>query len=213
MANLVNIQTLIDGPRNVVIKLTGVLDTSEVAATGVIGASGFTTTLGSRTVDFVAGALLPTVGQYVTFGDTAATFVAGTYITSVVSATQVIMSTPALKNNAAAAVTITGTAGAVVALDPTFLSPLGGNSGLPANLIIDKVSYNVEAGLAVNLYWEATTNQLIDTLVNSGDDLEFEKFGGLWNNAGTGKTGRIVYNTQGWSGVLSYNVILECRKS
>jgi hypothetical protein len=35
MANVVTIQTVIDGPRNAVVKITGVLDTSDVAATQV----------------------------------------------------------------------------------------------------------------------------------------------------------------------------------
>ena len=36
MANAVNTQVLVDGPRNSVIKITGVLDTSDVAAVKVI---------------------------------------------------------------------------------------------------------------------------------------------------------------------------------
>jgi len=87
MANVTTIQTLVDGPRNVVLKLSGIVDTSDVSVTGTIGASGFTTTTGSKTVSFVAGALVPTVGQFLTFGDTAATFVAGTYVTSIISET------------------------------------------------------------------------------------------------------------------------------
>lgn len=35
MANVVTIQTIIDGPRNAVVKITGVLDTSDVAAVQV----------------------------------------------------------------------------------------------------------------------------------------------------------------------------------
>ncbi len=33
MANILNLQTLLDGPRNVVIKVDGILDTSDVVAT------------------------------------------------------------------------------------------------------------------------------------------------------------------------------------
>jgi hypothetical protein len=36
MANLFAVQTLLDGPRNVVVKVTGVLDTSDLASTTVI---------------------------------------------------------------------------------------------------------------------------------------------------------------------------------
>jgi len=36
MANITAIQTLVDGPRNVVIKLTGILDTADIANTTLI---------------------------------------------------------------------------------------------------------------------------------------------------------------------------------
>ena len=214
MANITTQQLLVDGPRNVVLKLSGIVDTSDVSVTGTIGASGFTTTTGSKTVSFVAGALVPTVGQFLTFGDTAATFVAGTYVTSIISATSITVSTAALKDNAAAAVTITGTTGSVVLLDPSKLSGVDCDGTLPTRLIIDHIDFNVEAGLTVNLYWDATAPTFIHSLVNSGDDLDYKHFGGLWNNAGAGITGRILYNTQGWSAsaILSYTVVLHCRK-
>jgi len=214
MANISTQQLLVDGPRNVVIKLSGIVDTSDVAVTGTIGASGFTTTTGSKTVVFVAGALVPTLGQYLTFGDTAATFVAGTYVTSIISATSITVSNAALKDNAAAAVTITGTTGVVVLLDPAKLSALDHNGTLATRLIIDHIDYNVEPLLTVNLYWETTANTFIHSLVNSGDEIDYKKVGGLWNNAGAGITGKLVYSTQGWSAsaLLSYTVILHCRK-
>jgi hypothetical protein len=216
MANTSNVQIVQDGPRNVVVKLVGIVDTSDVAATGTIGASGFTTTIGSNVITFVAGALVPTVGQYITFSDTTTTFNANTYITGIVSATSITVSNVAKATNAAAAITITGTAGAVVYIDPAKLSTLDSNNQqVPTNLIVDYVSYNIEAPLAVNIFWEATSNVLLNTLVNSGDDMDYRSFGGMWNNAGAGKTGRLVYTTQGWTAaaILSYNITLECRKS
>lgn len=137
MANITSITTLVDGPRNVVVKLTGILDTADIGATALI--------------------------------------------------------------------------------TPATLSSLGDNLGTPTKLIIDKLSYNVESPLAVNLFWTATTPILIASLVNSGDDLEFKDFGGVYNTtpAAAGVTGAIEYTTTGWSAgaVLSFNVILECRKS
>ena len=118
-----------------------------------------------------------------------------------------------MADNASAAITITGTAGVVVALDPAELQVLGGNSGIPTRVIIDKISFVIEAATAVNLYWEATTNQLIASLT-SGDKVCNKEFGGLYNNEATGVTGKLVYSTSGWSAgaVLSYTVLLECRK-
>lgn len=214
MANITTQQLLVDGPRNVVIKLSGIVDTSDVSVTGTIGASGFTTTIGSKTVSFVAGALVPTVGQYLTFSDGTTTFAAGTYVTSIISATSITVSKAALATNAAAAITITGTTGAVVLLDPANLSAIDHNGTLATRLVIDHIDYNVEPLLTVNLYWEATANTLIQSLVNSGDEIDYKKVGGAWNNAGAGITGKILYTTQGWSAsaVLSYTAILHCRK-
>lgn len=134
MANVVTVQKLVDGPRNVVIKLTGILDTSDVSATSLV--------------------------------------------------------------------------------DLTTLSPVDIAGTTPTRLIVDKISYNVEAGLAVNLAWDATTDVTFATLVNSGDKLNFKKFGGLYNTEASGVTGAIMYSTQGWSAgaILSFNVILEMRK-
>lgn len=212
--NVVTTQLLMDGPCNVVVKFEGILDVSDIATTGQIGASGFTTTAGAKTVAFVAGALVPTVGQYVTFSDSAATFVAGTYVTSVVDSTHITVSTAALKDNAAAAVTITGTAGAIVVADPALLSDMIDYTDVKASkLKINKLTYNIEDTLGVILYWEATSNTRIEELVGRGK-MDYKHFGGVSNNAGTGVTGKIVATTQGWaaSGVLSFSIILELQK-
>lgn len=134
MANVVTTQILQDGPRNLVVRLTGVLDTSDVAATSLV----------------------------------------------------------TLAN----------------------LSAVDAAGSAPTRLIVDKISYNVESPLAVHLAWDATTDVTFASLVNSGDDLEFAKFGGLYNTEATGATGAIMYSTQGWSAgaILSFNVILEMRK-
>jgi len=209
MANIVRRQILEDGPRNTIIKIAGILDTSDIAATGEIGASGFTTTAGSRNVAFVAGALVPTVGQYVTFSDTAATFVAGTYITAVTDATHIVVSTAALKDNAAAAVAITGTAGAIVILDPAFLEQIGAREGLANRLAVVEIEYTVEAALAVYLYFEATANALIAPLQGWG---ELEPCVPINNIEATGVTGKIVLSTQGQAGTLSFTVLLCVKK-
>lgn len=134
MANITSIQTLVDGPRNVVVKLTGTLDTSDITSTTLV--------------------------------------------------------------------------------DPATLSAVNIAGGAPTRLIIDKISYNIEAGLGVALFWDATSPVLIATLVNSGDDLEFKEFGGVYNTEASGVTGKILYSTQGWSAgaILSFNVVLEMRK-
>lgn len=132
MANVTAIQTIIDGPSNVVIKLTGLLDTSDVSLADLI--------------------------------------------------------------------------------DPAALSAMDNNTGRLSNkLRINKITYNTEDLLAVNLFWDATTDVSIGNFVGRGE-MDFTKFGGLIDNSGSGRTGKILYSTTGWSGVLSFVVILECTK-
>lgn len=210
MANVITSQTIIDGHRNVVIKIDGILDTSDVAATGQIGSSGFTTTLGAKTIAFVAGTLVPTLGQYITFSDGTTTFPAGTYITGITDATHITVNNAALATNAAAAITITGTAGAVVIADPALLSVVDSlNQKFATQLRIDRIIYTVEEGLAVRLLWEATANVSIINLVKAGHQ-ELKRFGGYQNNGGAGKTGKVVLSTEGWgSGIKEFTLLLE----
>lgn len=131
MANVTSIQTLVDGPRNVVIKYDGILDTSDVSLTTL--------------------------------------------------------------------------------LDPALLSAMDANGTLATKLRIDKIFFDVEDGLAVYLYWDATTDVRIVELAGRGR-MDATKYGGLTNNAGAGNTGKILVATQGWSGTLSFTLILECVK-
>jgi hypothetical protein len=199
----------------VVVKLAGILDTSDLMPTGAAITTGsLTTVVGSNTVTYTAAGAGPVVGQYVTFSNGTTTFPAGTYIKSIISATSCVLSNAAL--TLVTTVIMTAVAGAAVALDPAELSTLNGQSTGPlaTRLIIDKISYNVEALSGINLYWEATTNDLITSLVSSGDDIDMKKYGGIYNTEKAGATGKIVYTTQGWvaSAVLSYDIIIECRK-
>ena len=215
MSNSITVQTLVDGEKNVVIKVDGVVDTSDIAATGTIGASGFTTTTGSPNITFVAGALVPTLGQYVTFSDGTTTFPAGTYITAITDATHIVVSNNATHTNAAAAVTITGTTGNIVLLDPAKLSPVWDNYKLATKLRIDKIVYDIEDLLSVNLFWNATADVPIWHLIGRGK-VEFDRHygGGIQNNAGAGVDGKIELATQGWSAsaVLTFSFIMECTK-
>lgn len=212
MANLITTQLLVDGPRNAIVKVVGILDTSDVAATGQIGSGGFTTTIGSKTIAFTAGALTPTLGQYVTFSDGTTTFPAGTYITGITDATHITVNNAALATNVSAAITITGTAGAIVIADPAEMGYMDfQNQHKATQLRVDRIIYTVEEGLDVRLFWEATANTYIIDLVKAGHQ-ELWQFGGYQNNAGAGKTGRIVLTTEGWSAVREFTILLHMIK-
>jgi len=132
MANSTTTQITIDGPRNVVVKLQGLLDTSDVSST--------------------------------------------------------------------------------VVLDPALLSNID-NDLKASQLRINRIMYDVEDLLTVNLFWDATTPVAIWNLMGRGT-IKTRDIGGIINNSGAGKTGKITMTTQGWSAsaILSYSVILECVK-
>jgi len=135
MANSVQIQTLVDSERNLVVKLVGILDTSNVSLATLID--------------------------------------------------------PAL----------------VAAVNASGL-----NSQQPTKVAIKKVTYTVEDGLAVNLYWDATTDVPIWRFVGRGFVMG-EPIGFLQNNAGAGVTGKVLYDTDGYSsGSLSFSLLIECIK-
>lgn len=192
MANSVTYQTIIDGPRNAVVKIVGILDTSDVAATGTLGASlSVATTTGSTTVTYTAGGLTPTIGQYVT----GTGIPAGTYIVSFTSTTAVLSNAATATNTG---LTLTLVAGAIVAIDPAVLSNIDAFGNKASQVRIDRILYTVEEGLDVRLEWDATAPVYIIDLVKAGHQ-ELYKFGGYQNNACTGKTGRILLATEGWT--------------
>ena len=134
MANSVNTQIIQDGPRNVVVKVEGILDTSDLASTVIV--------------------------------------------------------------------------------DPATLTGMDNTGTLKAlGLIVDRIQFSVEDLLECRLAWDATTPQRMVELAGRGTE-KYERFGGLTNNSGAGRTGKILLSTQGWvaSAVLSFTLILTLKK-
>ena len=134
MANSVNTQVVLDGPRNCVVKVEGILDTSDLAS-------------------------------------------------------QVI-------------------------IDPATLLGTDNTGGLKAlGLRIERITFSVEDFLECRLAWDATTPTRIEELAGRGV-AKFERFGGLTNNSGAGRTGKILLSTEGWTTgkTLSFSLILEMVK-
>lgn len=87
-------------------------------------------------------------------------------------------------------------------------------------LRVDRVKFSLPHGcpLDVQLWWQATTNELFWGMAG-GDDNEFSNFGGLTNNASPGATGNIMFSTSGATGQTAqagvfwtFAVIVECVK-
>ena len=69
-------------------------------------------------------------------------------------------------------------------------------------------------GMEVRMYWKATTDvPFFMSTINTNYENDFSKFGGLINNAGTGKNGNIVFSTADASSGDTYTVVLEMQKS
>jgi hypothetical protein len=69
-------------------------------------------------------------------------------------------------------------------------------------------------GMEVDMYWDATTDVLILSVPpNTMYSMDFTQFGGLWNNAGAGKTGDVQFSTRDASAGDTYTIILEMVKS
>jgi hypothetical protein len=117
MANTLTVQTLEEGPRNVRLRVVGVLDTSNVAVTDLV--------------------------------------------------------------------------------DPASYNQ-GGTGPTPSTFRIDEIEYSISDALIVQLVWDATADVTFAALAGRGE-MCFQDEGGLQNNAGAGKTGKIQILTTGWT--------------
>ena len=69
-------------------------------------------------------------------------------------------------------------------------------------------------GMEVRMYWDANTDvPFFLSNVNSNYTNDFSSFGGITNNASTGKNGNIVFSTSDASSGDTYTVVLEMIKS
>ncbi len=81
-----------------------------------------------------------------------------------------------------------------------------------SGVAIDKIHYST-SGMAVRILWDATSDVVAWLVPENGDGcFDFSAFGGLTNNAGTGKTGDIQFTTIGAASGDTYSIVLEMRK-
>ena len=75
-----------------------------------------------------------------------------------------------------------------------------------------RVSHAI-VGMSVQLFLNATSNVLLMELAESSNGhMDFKDFGGLPNNAGSGKNGDILFTTKGHSSGDTYSITLEMVK-
>ena len=94
------------------------------------------------------------------------------------------------------------------------VSALASNSaGIACSEVrVMRVSHAI-VGMSVQLFLDATSNVLLMELAESSNGhMDFRDFGGLPNNAGSGKTGDILLTTKGHSSGDTYSITLEMVK-
>ena len=75
-----------------------------------------------------------------------------------------------------------------------------------------RVSHAI-VGMSVQMFLNATSNVLLIELAESSNGhMDFKDFGGLPNNAGSGKNGDILFTTKGHSSGDTYSIVLEMVK-
>ena len=102
----------------------------------------------------------------------------------------------------------TGAAGGESAtLDITTLAPIDSSRGTKATRLNLKC-IDFDASGSVDIEWEATANVLAWRFgPGTAQDFNFEKFGGIPNNAGAGRTGNVIVSTAAAS--APFSVILH----
>ena len=77
---------------------------------------------------------------------------------------------------------------------------------------IQRISHAI-VGMSVQLFFNASTNVLAMELAESSNGhMDFKYFGGIPNNAGSGKNGDILFTTKGHSSGDTYSITLEMTK-
>ena len=100
------------------------------------------------------------------------------------------------------AVLDTGNLTASDIVDPANFNPV------PAQFRIDCIYYSIADQLEAQILWDATVDVIAQALAGRGK-VGAWRGGGLQNNAGAGKTGKIQLTTTGWaSGVQNLSLLL-----
>ena len=100
---------------------------------------------------------------------------------------------------------------AVTKVDVSALQAESGTERACAGVTIQQMWYDC-SGMTVDILWDATSNVLCWTLSGYGF-YDFRQAGPLTNNAGSGKTGDILFTTAGDDNTDRYTVMLAMRKS
>lgn len=99
---------------------------------------------------------------------------------------------------------------AVLKVDVSALSPSSFSKACDG-VTLERIHASIN-GMSVSLLWDATTDVPAVILAPGMYTFKHDKIQ-LWNNAGTGKTGDILFTTIGASAGDTYSIVLEMVKS
>lgn len=109
----------------------------------------------------------------------------------------------------------TGNVSLTTLLDPATLASVNASTLNPqkaTTLAIESVVFDIQDGCIVGLYWDADVDVPI-WYFSGRDKMNMEFTGFLQNNAGTGKTGKILYDTAGYTtGTQYFTMVIQCIK-
>ena len=87
------------------------------------------------------------------------------------------------------------------------------NGNTCTSVAIEKIWWQC-IGMKVRLFFDASSNAFIIELgENQSGYHDYSEFGGISNNAGSGKTGDVDFTTVGHSSADTYTIILNMRKT
>ena len=87
------------------------------------------------------------------------------------------------------------------------------NGNTCTSVAIEKIWWQC-IGMKVRLFFDATSDAFIIELgENQSGYHDYSEFGGIKNNAGSGKTGDVDFTTVGHSSADTYTIILKMRKT
>jgi len=99
----------------------------------------------------------------------------------------------------------------VLKVDVSALTGFQGQTCTGVNIVnLDAIT----VGMGVDLLWDASTDVICYTVgADQFVSFDFNRFGGLSNNAGAGKTGDLLFTTVGASSGDRYTIVLEMVKN
>jgi len=82
-----------------------------------------------------------------------------------------------------------------------------------SGVVIERIWWQC-IGMKVQILWDASTDAFcIELGENQSGSHDYSIFGGLTNNAGSGKTGDLMFTTVGHTSADTYTIILYMRKT